>query len=221
MWHLRLLAQSFLLETSCFLGLVTQDFLGFLFNTVTAPFHSLLQNSSPLLVHSCAFHLRSALFSFYTVSWSRFIPTHRFNLCWQLPNPLSWNTFLISRLIYATVSKTCLHSICQNINAPLLSLQSYSSYIVLYVPTIHSDLSGKIGASTTPPRPPHVHTPVAWHARSFIIWYIYVFPASSPFTHHLEFELQSHWSTCSSSNTLCSLSLSKSLSKLLLLCGIP
>lgn len=51
------------------------------------------------------------------------------------------------------------------------------------------------------------------------LWFgtFYVSPASSPSTFHLEFEPQPLWITCSSSNTLCSLSFSKSLFQLLLL----
>lgn len=87
-------------------------------------------------------------------------------------------------------------------------------------PPSSGDPSGKPASSATFSCPPHIQTPLAQPAKSFIIWYIYVFPASSPSTFHLEFELQPHWITCSSSDTRCSLSLSKSLFKLLLLCGI-
>ena len=59
---------------------MTQDFLGFLPNTLTAPSHSLLQNAPPPLTHPFGFHPQLPLFSFCTVSQSGLIPTQGFRL---------------------------------------------------------------------------------------------------------------------------------------------
>lgn len=59
--------------------------------------------------------------------------------CYVLTTPkfTILNDFSSDLQTHAIAFKTCLHSICQNINTPLSSCQSYSSDIILYVPTIH------------------------------------------------------------------------------------
>lgn len=221
LWILKLSAQSFLLETSFSRGLTIQEFLGFLSNTLTAPSHSLLQNSPPLS-HSLGFHPQLAVFSFCAASWRKLIPSHGFNPYWQLPSPLP-----IILKGFSSDHQTHLRNCLQDMSTFNRSKQTHHHCtskatppaLFSMSPPSTCDLGGKPESSTAPTCLPDVQTHIASHARPFIIWFIYAFPAFSPSIFHLE--LQPLWSTWSSSNTLCSLSLSKSFFKLLLLCGIP
>lgn len=95
-WYLKWSTQSFPLETSFFLGLMMQDVLGFLPNTLSAPCHSLLQNSPPSQIHFFAFHPQLALFLLFSVpEVCLFLPLVQ-PICWQLSNPLSWKASLWS-----------------------------------------------------------------------------------------------------------------------------
>lgn len=97
-------------------------------------------------------------------------------MSWQLPDLLTRKApFLITGLIYTTASKTCPHSVCQNINAALSSLQSCFSYSMS--PPSTSDQSGKpLRSSTAPSMSIHLVSTLTRPARSFIIRYTYVFP---------------------------------------------
>ena len=199
--YFKLLVQNFLLET--FFNLVSWHKISW-FPSVPCLLFLILFCS--ILLHCFIPWVSSSAYSLLMLhslaKWAYSYPGIQ-AICWQLPNPWSWKTsLLISRLIYAVASKTCLHSICPNISTPLSSLQNYSSYIVPFFPTIHPWSSQEAQLTTTLPHSHHGQTPTTWWTGSCIIWYICDFPASSPSTFHLEFELQSQRITCSSPNAL-------------------
>ena len=114
-----------------------QDVLGFLPGPLMAPSHSLSQSAPLTLTQPFGLHSQLSFFSFYTVSKvGLFLPR---DSCYVLTTPkfTILNDFSSDLQTHAIAFKTCLHSICQNINTPLSSCQSYSSDIILYVPTIH------------------------------------------------------------------------------------
>lgn len=135
--YFKLLVQSFLLKTSFSMALWHKIFLV-----------SFLALSWRLLILFCRVlfsHWLSPLgfilnflssHSIQSPKVGLFLPR---DLCYVLTTPkfTILNDFSSDLQTHAIAFKTCLHSICQNINTPLSSCQSYSSDIVLYVPTIH------------------------------------------------------------------------------------